>query len=378
MKHPQAIAKTTTNVPELKLDTLYSSLSSHIDRARNKVQRTIDTEMVKAYWLIGRDIIQEEAKYQEESTYGKAIIKQISKRLSQQYGRGFSEANLKNMRQFFIIYQMDNEYPIRYTLCSDSGSLNFNEKLGWSHYRCLMRVSRTEARAFYEKEAANNNWSVRELERQIDTFLFDRLIKTSNREKIMAMVYQGQEINKPEDAIKDPVVLEFLNLPESHRLIENKIEEAIINNLQEFLLELGKGFAFIGRQKRLTFDRNHFYADLVMYHVVLKCFVIIDIKTQRLSHGDLGQMQLYVNYFDEEIKMDNDNPTIGLVLCTEKSDEMVKYQLGEKAKQIFASTYQFHLPTEKELEQELKREIKEIKHDLNRDRKNYIDEMKNN
>lgn len=192
--------------------------------------------------------------------------------------------------------------------------------------------------------------------------MFDRLAKSKDKKGLMKLAYKGQEINKPEDAIKEPIVLEFLGMPESHRLVESKLEEALIDNLQTFLLELGKGFAFVARQKRLSLDGDHFYADLVFYHVILKCYVIIDIKTRKLTHADLGQMQLYVNYFDQEIKMENDNPTIGLVLCTKKSDAMVKYTLGEKNKQIFAKKYQSHLPTEKELEEELKREIKALKY----------------
>lgn len=194
--------------------------------------------------------------------------------------------------------------------------------------------------------------------------MYDRLLKSRNKQKLLAFSYKGQEINSPEDAIKDPLVLEFLGIPESHQFVESKLEEALIANLKDFLLELGRGFAFMARQKRLTLDGNHFYADLVMYHVILKCYIIIDVKTHPLTHGDLGQMLLYTNYFDREIKMENDNPTIGLILCTEKSDAMVKYTLGDKVKQIFASKYQFHLPTEEELEIELKREIKQIKHKL--------------
>lgn len=268
------------------------------------------------------------------------------------------------MRQFYMEYQIDTNYPIRYIVCSDSGVPDFNQKLGWSHYRCLMRISRFEARAFYELEAANNCWSVRELERQVESLLFDRLAKSKDKKALMKLIHNGQEINKPEDVFREPLVLEFLDLPESHRLVESKLEESLISNLQSFLLELGTGFAFMARQKRLTFDRNHFYADLVMYHVILKCYIIIDIKTHALTHADLGQMQLYVNYFDQEIKKKDDNPTIGLVLCTDKSDMMVKYQLGDKSKQIFARRYQFHLPTEEELQKELKKELTSIKHRL--------------
>jgi predicted nuclease of restriction endonuclease-like (RecB) superfamily len=332
-----------------------------VTQARQAVLRSIDTEMVRAYWLIGRDIVRDEQNGQMRADYGKALIKAVSIRLTTEFGRGFSEANLRNMRQFFIEFQPVSDYPIRYTVSSELGAPQFNPKLGWSHYTCLMRIPRLEARAFYEIEAAQNCWSVRELERQIESLLYDRLAKSKNKETIMKLIYEGQEIAQPQDAFKDPFVLEFLDLPESHQLIESKFEEALINNLQQFLLELGKGFAFIARQKRLSFDGNHFYADLVFYHVILKCYVIVDLKTKTLSHGDLGQIQLYVNYFDREIKMDNDNPTIGLILCTEKSDSMVQYQLGDMAKQIFASKYQFHLPTEKELENQLIRELRLLK-----------------
>lgn len=245
-----------------------------------------------------------------------------------------------------------------------SDLLPLTPNLSWSHYVELMSVSRHEARQFYALETSKNNWNVRELRRQISSFLFDRLLKSKNKEKVLQLACKGQEINTPEDAIKEPLVLEFLGAPEPHKLSESKLETALINNLQNFLLELGKGFAFVGRQKRITFDNDHYYADLVMYHVILKCYVIIDLKTHKVTHADLGQMLLYVNYFDQEIKMENDNPTIGLILCTKKSDAMVKYLLGEKNKQIFASTYQFHLPTEKELEVELKKEIRELEHQV--------------
>jgi predicted nuclease of restriction endonuclease-like (RecB) superfamily len=240
----------------------------------------------------------------------------------------------------------------------------FNPKLSWTHYRELIRISRKEARNFYEIEAAKNNWSTRELKRQIGSLLFDRLLKSKDKEGLLKLASHGQEIHVPEDTMKDPIVLEFLGLPESHRLVESELEKALINNLQHFLLELGKGFAFVARQKRLTLEGDYFYADLVFYHVILKCYIIVDIKINPLTHGDLGQMLLYVNYFDQEVKTETDNPTIGLVLCTKKNDAMVKYTLGEKAKQIFASKYQFHLPTEAELTEELKREIKEIKERL--------------
>lgn len=227
-----------------------------------------------------------------------------------------------------------------------------------------MRTSRPEARRFYEVEAIKNRWTARELERQANSLLFDRLAKSKDKEGLLRLVQEGQEITKPTDAIKDPFVLEFLNIPEAHQLTESKLEEALISNLQHFLLELGRGFAFIARQKRLTLDGKHYYTDLVFYHTVLKCHILIDLKTHELTHADLGQMLLYVNYYDRECLSEGDNPTIGLVLCTEKSDGMANYLLGDKAKQIFASKYQFHLPSEEELEAELKRELHQLRDDL--------------
>jgi predicted nuclease of restriction endonuclease-like (RecB) superfamily len=260
--------------------------------------------------------------------------KEISNRLTHAYGRGFSITTLKGMRTFYLEYQqVRHEYSKGHAL-RDLSLLSFSSVLGWIHYRALMRIKRLDARQFYEKEAIENCWSGRELERQIDSLLFERLAKSKDKEGLMRLSQQGQEINKPEDAMKDPLILEFLSLPESHRLVESKLEVALIDNLQKFLLELGKGFSFVARQKRLSLDGDHFYADLVFYHVILKCYIIIDIKTRPVTHADLGQIQLYVNYFDQEIKQDNDNPTVGLILCTRKKDEMAKYLLGEKAKQI--------------------------------------------
>ena len=344
-----------------RISSLCRRVIGHIDQARQYVQRTIDTEMVKAYWLIGQEIVQEEQFGKKHSEYGKSVLKNISERLQKQYKRGFGVDTLEQARRFYIIYQGVTKSD---ALSRKSNLLpNLSPNLSWTHYRALIRVKRPEARQFYEIEAEKNHWSSRELERQIGSLLFDRLAKSKDKEGLMKLVHKGQEISDPEDAIKDPMVLEFLGLPESHQLTESKLEISLINNLQNFLLELGKGFAFVARQKRLTFDSNHFYADLVFYHVILKCYVIVNLKTHPLTHADLGQILLYVNYFDKEIKMENDNPTIGLVLCTQKSDAMVKYMLDEKANKIFASTYQFHLPSEKELEKEIKRELKQLKHD---------------
>ncbi len=344
------------------IDLLYNRISNHIDSSRHNIQRSINHEMIKAYWLIGQEIVEEEQKGKERATYGNELLKSLSLRLQQQYNRGFSVDTLELARKFYIIYQQigssrNSEPAVRKSIMPD-----FNPNLSWTHYIRLIRITNPEARKFYEIETISNNWSKRELSRQIESLLYERISKRSTKKKAVELATKGHEIITPEDAIKDPLILEFLGLPEEYLTNETKLESALISNLQKFLLELGKGFSFVARQRRLSLQGDHFYADLVFYHVILKCYIILEIKTKPLKHEDLGQMLLYVNYFDKEVKDDNDNPTIGLVLCTEKNDTMVKYTLGEKAKQIFASKYQFHLPTEAELEEELKREIDEIKY----------------
>jgi len=369
MPNNKQFSAQTTMIDPSRVDILYGKVISHIDQARQAIQHTVDTQMLKAYWLIGRDIVEEEQAGKSRAEYGKSILKQLSTKLRGKYKRGFSVNVLEKARKFYLLYQGLTEHRKSPTLSGKLDAPDFTANLSWSHYVELITVKRDAARQFYALEASQNNWTVRELRRQMDSFLYDRLTKTKDKERILQLAHKGQEINQPEDAIKEPLVLEFLGVPEPHKLSETNLESALISNLQSFLLELGKGFAFIARQKRLSFDNSHFYADLVFYHVILKCYVILDLKTHALTHADLGQMQLYVNYFDLEIKQESDNPTVGLVLCTEKQDEMAKYMLGEKAKQIFASTYQFHLPTEEELEKELKREIKAIKHEFTQEDK---------
>lgn len=342
---------------EINIDTLYERVSSHLYQAKSNVVRSIDTELLVAYWNIGKEIVEEEQNGSVRAEYGQTLILQLSKRLINEFGKGYGKSTLNDIRKFYLTYSKDSN--IFHTLCGKS-KISLNSGLSWSHYRLLMRINADETRAFYEIEAVQNKWSVRELERQISSLLFERLSKSKDKEGLLALSRQGQEIRSPSDAIKDPYILEFLDLPESHLLVESDIEESLISNLQKFLLELGKGFAFVARQKRLTLDGDHFYVDLVFYHTILKCYCLIDIKNKKLSHADLGQIQLYVNYFDQEVLTEGDNPTIGLILCTQKNDEVVKYTLGEKNKQIFTSKYQFHLPTEKELEVELKREVRLI------------------
>ncbi len=357
-------SRSSTELTDYKrVEQLFQRISAHIDIARQTVQRTVNTEMVKAYWLIGQEIVEEEQKGKKRAEYGAYLLDELSVRLTKKYIKGFGVTTLKDARQFYLVYA--DYSPIRHAVRGEFSNPSFSQNLSWIHYRNLMRISRPEARQFYEIEAEKNNWSGRELERQIGSLLFDRLSLSKDKKGLLKLAKKGQEINEPQDAIKEPVILEFLGLPESHRLVESKLEEALISNMQHFLLEMGKGFAFVARQKRLTLEGTHFYADLVFYHTVLKAFIIIDLKTHPLSHADLGQMQLYVNYFDQEIRTEGDNSTVGLILCTKQNKTMVKYFFGDKKQNVFASKYQFHLPTEKELEAELKREIKAIKHQLN-------------
>lgn len=347
------------------IETLYHRVSEYLQNAQQRVVQSVNTEMVKAYWLIGRDIVEEEQKGKSRADYGENLIEGLSKRLIYDFGKGYSVAVLWNIRQFYLAYPQGNQ--ILSALRRESHeTLNFEANLSWTHYRMLMRIKQPEARAFYEIEATQNCWSSRELERQINSLLFERLAKSRDKEGLLRLARKGQEINHPIDVIKDPVILEFLGLPASHQLTETKLEDALISNLQNFLLELGKGFAFVARQKRLTLEGDHFYTDLVFYHTILKCYVIIDLKTSKLTHADLGQMQLYVNYFDQECRTEGDKPTIGLILCTEKNDTVVKYTLGENSKQIFASKYQPFFPTEQELEAEMKRGLKDIQYQLHK------------
>lgn len=360
IKKPAKSTAISSNVKTL--DDIYKRIAEYLRESRSNVVRSINTAMVITYWQIGREIHQEELKGKERADYGKELLHGLAARLTISFGKGFTATNLRYMKRFYLAFP---EEKIQHAVRAELSQVpEFNVSLSWTHYRLLAKITSKTARSFYEYEAAANNWSSRELERQINSLLFERLAKSKDKAGLMRLAKRGQEVQQPEDAIKDPFVLEFLSLPESHRLVESKLEEALTTRLQEFLLELGKGFAFVARQKRITLDGDHFYIDLVFYHAILKCYVLIDLKTKKLTHGDLGQMLHYVNYFDNECVTPEDNPTIGLILCTEKNDTMVKYTLGEKKQQIFASKYQFHLPTEEQLAAELKRELKEIKDNL--------------
>ena len=368
---------------------LYERIRQILESARTGMSRTVNTTQVFANWLVGREIVEDEQAGSKRARYGGKLLEEISRRLKKEYGAGYSVDNLELFRRFYLEYRklisdaafrkLENpeisDTPsrksgestqtaslIRHTLCDQSwrpGLLHPN--LSWSLYRHLVRVELSQARAFYEIEAIQNNWSARELERQINSLLYERLALSRDKKGLMKLATKGHEVQRPIDVFKDPVVMEFLDLPAMPKLVESDLEQALINNLQAFLLELGKGFAFVSRQERISLDGDHFYIDLVFYHTLLKCYVLIDLKTGKLTHQDLGQLQLYVNYFDHERRTKGDNPTLGLILCTDKNDAVVRYTLGpDQEKKIFASRYKLYLPTVAELKTELKRELKEI------------------
>lgn len=320
---------------------IYKRIRDIIERARANVVRAVNTEMVLAYWHIGRAIVEEEQKGKSRADYGKKLLENLSERLTKDFGSGFHASNLWNMRQFY------QTYPILDAV---------RRELSWTHYRILMRVEKPEARSFYEIECIKNNWSARELERQKGALLFERLALSKDKKGLMKLARKGQELAAYEDMIKDPYVLEFTGLSPQSKLYESKLEQALIDNLSKFLLELGKGFTFVTRQKRISFDGDHFYIDLVFYNAILKCYVLIDLKIGKLAHQDIGQMQMYVNYYDREIKQKDDIPTVGLLLCEDKKEAVVRYTLSKDNRQIFASRYKLYLPTEAELVKELKRE----------------------
>lgn len=320
---------------------IYERIRKIIEDARGNIMRAVNTEMVTAYWHTGKEIVEEEQRGKSRAGYGEAVLKKLSEKLTADFGKGFDESNLRNMRSFYISYPKCDA---------------LRHELSWTHYRILMRVEKPQARSFYEIECVKNNWSARELERQKGSFLFERLALSRDKKAVMKLARKGQELQTYEDMIKDPYILEFTGISPQSKLYENKLEQALIDNLSKFLLELGKGFTFVARQKRISLDGDHFYIDLVFYNTILKCYVIIDLKIGKLVHQDIGQMQMYVNFYDRELKQSDDNPTVGLILCGDKKDAVVRYTLSKENRQIFASRYKLYLPTEEELVKELKRE----------------------
>lgn len=316
---------------EIKKD-IYQEIHDLLYKARQNIISNVNSTMTKTYFLIGKRIIEEEQDGNKRAEYGKKLIKTLSEKLTKEFGRGFSQRNLEQMRTFYLRYSI-----------SQTVSAEF--KLSWSHYLILMRMEDIDARKFYEIEAIENNWSLRELKRQVNSSLYERLVLSKDKEKVKELSVKGQIIEKAQDVIKDPYILEFLGLDEKSDYSENKLETEIINKLEMFLLELGKGFTFVGRQVRFTFDEKHFRIDLVFYNRLLKCFVLIDLKIGEVTHQDLGQMQMYVNYYDRCIKLPDENDTIGIIICKDKNDTLVKLTLPKDNNQIFASRYTTILPS---------------------------------
>ena len=371
-----------TDVSPSREEHLYTRVVGILEDAHSRISRTVNTAMVHSYWLIGREIVQVEQQGKKRAEYGEQLMRRLAERLTKRFGRGFSVPNLRNMRQFYLAYPTGSALPegtggdhkpsktqgnlgtapIRSAVPSESVPhvwKPFPSALGWTHYLCLTRIPDPVARAFYEIEAVRESWSSRELERQLASHLFERLAKSRDKDQVLALARQGQVVATPADVLKEPLVLEFLDLKEKPFWQERDLEQAIIDRLGDFLLELGKGFCFVARQKRLTLEGDHFYVDLVFYNRLLRCFVLLDLKLGKLTHQDLGQMQMYVNWFDRFQRAEHEAGTIGIVLCSEKNEAMVKITLPENNEQIRAARYQLYLPTEEELRAKLAREREE-------------------
>lgn len=321
---------------------LLADIRQVLEQTRSNLQRAVNAGMVHAYWQVGRLIVEHEQKGAERAEYGKQQLEQLAITLQAEFGKGFDVSNLRNMRRFYLAF------PIQDTLCPE---------LSWSHYRCLIRIENEQSRHWYLNEAVEQNWSVRALDRQISTLYYERLLSSKERSPVEQEARQQTQALQvsAKDYLRDPYILDFLNLP-YQSLLESKVEQALIDNLQQFLLELGKGFAFVGRQQRISCEDQNFYVDLVFYNFKLKCFLLVDLKLGKLNHQDVGQMDTYVRIYDEQRRGEDDNPTIGLILCSEKSEAVAKYSVLADSKQLFASKYLSYLPSEEELRQELQRE----------------------
>ena len=379
-----ALAGTGGAAPDMA--PLLERIVTILEGARSRVLRSVNSEMVLAYWHIGRELVESHQAGSGRAEYGERIIDELSRRLTERVGRGYSTTNLRYFRTFYLAYadrraqirhieggesspgaSSGRRRAIRHTaggvladlgraVAADPRLDGFSTRLGWSHYRLLMNVEPVGARRFYELEAECAQWSVPHLERQIHTQLFARLLKSRDKAGVVDLASRGQVLERPADAIKHPYVLDFLALPESPRLRESDLQRAILEKMQHFLLELGKGFAFVARQKRMSFEDEHFYVDLVFYNVVLKCYLLIDLKLGKLTHQDVGQMDSYVRLFDAQGRTDGDGPTIGLILCAEKNDTVARYSVLHENEQLFAAKYVMVLPSVEELEREVARE----------------------
>ncbi len=326
-------------------NTLINDIKAIIAGAREQAVRAVNHERTLMYWHIGQRIFEEEQRGQERADYGTYLVQMIAERLQPEFGSGFSKRQIELCRQFYRVF------PIAHTLYS---------QLNWSQYKLLLRLDDKDKRAFYIAETVKNNWTVRQLERQINSQLYERLLLSNDKESVLAVARNERQPVSPKEIIKDPMVLEFLGLQREAAYYEKDLEGAIISHLQEFLLELGNGFTFVARQKRLQLDGDEFFADLVLYNRLLQCFVIVEIKTHKLTHQDIGQLQMYVNYYDRIEKLPHENPTIGILLCADKNDAVVKFSLPEGQQQIIASQYRLYLPSEEMLLAEMHKEIAEF------------------
>jgi predicted nuclease of restriction endonuclease-like (RecB) superfamily len=321
-----------------KYAKLLTSIGTAIATARRNAIKAVNTELVKANWEIGRHIVEYEQQGQERAEYGSELLARLSKDLRQRYGKGFGRRNILDMRRFYLTYQKWQAVPA---------------KLSWTHFVTLLTISDNRARMFYEKQAMLEDWGYRELERQINSSLFERLALSKDKKGVVQLSKKGHIVARATEAIKDPYVLDFLKIPQSYRVTEKNLEQKIIDNLQMFLLELGKGFAFVARQYKISLRNKHFYIDLVFYHRVLKCFVLIDLKIKGVGHGDIGQMNLYLNYFKTEENVEGDNEPIGIILSAEKDEVLVEFATGGISNKIFVSKYQLYLPDKKQLQKKV-------------------------
>ncbi len=319
-------------------ENTYYVIRTSLVQAQQKLTSAVNSAMVTAYWEIGREIYKACGE-NDRAEYGRKLLTYLSEKLTAEFGQGYTVRNLRAMRQFYCCF------PIRHTVCAE---------LSWSHYRLLMRISNETIRAFYMEECIKSAWSVRQLERQINTMYYERILASRDKDAVAGEIQRLEPKPEYEKIVKDPYVMEFLQIQPDTHVFESDLEQALIDHLQQFLLELGRGFSFVSRQKRFTLDGQNFYIDLVFYNYILKCFVLIDLKMDMLTHQDLGQMQMYVNYYTRELMNEGDNPPIGILLCAEKNDAVVKYSLPENNNQIFASKYFTYLPTEEELKRELR------------------------
>lgn len=312
-----------------------------LTRSRHQALQAVNAAMVQAYWQVGREIVEEEQHGQPTAEYGTYLIEHLAERLTAEFGKGFIPRNLRYMREFYQAFPMWNAV---------------RSELTWTHYRLLSRIEKPEARSFYMVECAKARWSTRELERQIASLLYERLALSRDKEGLLALAENGNEPFHASDLVKDPYVLEFVGLPEAHQFQESDLEQALMDRLQAFLLELGRDFFFVARQRRITLEGDHFYIDLVFYHRTLRCFVLIDLKVGKLTQQDIGQMLLYTGYYEAEETRADENPPVGLILCTDRNESVVRYTLSQSSQHVFASRYKLHLPTEKQLQEELRRE----------------------